>query len=172
MKPLHRPHVLALGLLLSLLPGMAQAAQKASPGKPAQAPLPPLTVAHWVNGAPVDVCAQKGNVVLVHFWSVVNGPSRALMPRLAALYQKHNARGLLVVGVTEDTRARVEKFAENHKIAYLLAIDSKGATHDAYGVEFLPTVWLVGRDGKLLWRGYAEKFTDQHVLDALGTPKP
>lgn len=150
-------------------PGKGAPKGKAKPPAQGKAPraLPPLSVAAWVNSAPIDVAKLKGNVVLLHFWGIVNGPSRRLMPRFEALHEKHKGRGLVVIGITEDKRADVEKFAKRHKITYPLAIDKDGASHDACRVEFLPTVWLIGRDGKVAWRGYAEKLADGIVLEAL-----
>lgn len=144
----------------------------AAPKPPTRPGPPPLVVEHWLNSGPLVLDQLKGKVVVVHFWGVVNGPSRRLMPQLATLLAGHKDGGLVLIGVTEDAKADVEAFAKRHKIAYPLALDAKGATSKAYGVEFLPTVWVIARDGAVAWKGYAEKFRDAIVLKALGDAAP
>jgi peroxiredoxin len=164
----------ALALVI-LLAGSARGAEDTEPGKAPEAVpdrLPPLTVAEWVNTAPVPPAELEGKVVLVHFFGVVNGPSRKLLPLLERLYQEHRADGLRVIGITLDKPPHAQGLAKRLDIAHPLATDQSTATHDAYGVEFLPTIWLVDRTGRFLWRGYAEEFTRDRVLQALKPPAP
>jgi peroxiredoxin len=173
------PPPAANALLVSLLtcavalggqpePGKGKAAPpKAADPAAARVVPPPLAVSAWLNGGPLSLAELKGKVVVLHFWGVVNGPSRKLLPRLRDLYEKHKAEGLVVLGVTEDQKPEVEMFAQLHRLTYPIALDDKGTTHGAYRVEFLPTVCLIDRQGFLTWQAYVEDFTDEPVLSLL-----
>jgi len=109
--------------------------------------------------------------VVLDFWAIFCGPCRKLVPHLNQLHATHKAEGLVVIGVTEDRKADVEKFAQDRKLTYPLAldtlVDSEGQTHNSYRVVAIPTVFLIGRDGNVAWTGPGERLTDEMVLAEL-----
>ena len=137
----------------------------------ASATPPPLDVAAWVNSGPLTLAALGGKVVVLDFWGTFCAPCRKLMPHLSSLYDKHKPEGLMVIGVSEDGKADIEKFAKEHKVSYPLAADrlvnGDGQTLKAYGIVAIPTACLIGRDGKIVWKGDGEKLTDQMILDEI-----
>jgi len=128
---------------------------------------PPLQIAHWINAKPVKLADLKGKVVVLDFWSSFCGPCTKLMPHLNSLYEKHKAKGLVVIGVTEDDKADVGKFLKDKTISYPLAIDRRlegeGQTLTTYKIVFIPAVWLIARDGTVVWKGRGQDLTDQMV---------
>ena len=62
-----------------------------------------------------------------------------------------------------DAEARVKAFKQKHQIAYPLLPAARGAAQ-AWGVEAYPTMFLVGRDGLVKWKGH---FQDQALLQAI-----
>src|SRR5262245_42584009 len=71
------------------------------------------------------------------------------MPRLESLQRAQASRGLAVVGVNarEDTRA-VRRPAEPLSLTFPLVLDPGGKINALYGVIDLPTIFIVGRDGR------------------------
>ena len=80
--------------------------------------------------------------------------------------KKYADKGLVVVGPSLDAEAGVQKFKEKHSIEeYALLSDArKSAT--AYGVKAYPTMFLVGKDGKVAWKGH---FEDEALIKAIET---
>jgi len=128
---------------------------------------PPLTIAAWFGSDPLTLDGLKGKVVIVDFWNTSCGPCRRLMPHLAELYAKHKAEGLVVIGVTNDEKSDLEAYLKDNPAGYPIALDTvKGGaelTFDAYGIKGMPTVFLIGRDGSLSWKGPGSKLTDAMV---------
>ena len=62
----------------------------------------------------------------------------------------------MVVGPSQDAEASVKKFKEKHEITYPLIASCK-ALAKAYGVELYPTIFVVGIDGKILFKGDVEE---------------
>ena len=161
----------------------APATKAKSAGQPATAPTtelppteppkppPPLTIATWLNTEPLTLEGLKGKVIVLDFWAIFCGPCRRLAPHLNQLYEKHKAEGLVVIGVTEDLKADVEKFAQDRKLTYPLAIDTlvdgDGRSHTTYGIVAIPTAYLIGRDGNVAWKGPGEQLSDEMVLAEL-----
>jgi len=135
-----------------------------APAPPARPDPAPLTIEAWVNSEPLTLSALKGKVVVLDFWAIYCGPCRTLIPHLNALYLKHKDQGLVVIGITEDRKPDVEKFAPKHQLTYPVGIDKlvdgNGVTLAAWKIVAIPTLCVIGRDGKLAWRGPGDKLTE------------
>lgn len=123
-------------------------------GKPA----PPFRLKTF-EGRDVSLADFQGKVVLLDFWATFCPPCVQALPELQALHTKHAARGFAVVGVTVDDRAAlVRKATSRAKVAYPI-LQATPEVWNAYKVTALPSLILVGRDGKIVKRygGEADK---------------
>jgi thiol-disulfide isomerase/thioredoxin len=141
---------------------------KAPMPKVGEAP-PPVSAQAWLNWKgkePPTLESLKGKVVVVEFWATWCGPCVAGIPHLNELHQKHEKEGLVILSLTDQSKAHVEDFAAKREMKYTLGVKSE--TGDAYGVSGIPHAFVIGRDGKLLWSGHpADKEFDTHVAAAL-----
>lgn len=56
------------------------------------------------------------------------------------------------MGPSLDAEELVKKMKEKHAITYPLIASSKGIAA-AFGVELYPTAFVIGKDGKVLYKG-------------------
>ena len=94
-------------------------------------PAAPLEIAEWVKGDAVDLAAVKGKkIVVVEFWATWCGPCRTSIPHLTEMQQKFADRGVIFVGVSDETSAKVKPFVDEmgDKLDYTVAIDRNGKT--------------------------------------------
>ena len=116
-------------------------------GKPA-----PAFTLKTFDGKPVSLADFQGQVVLLDFWGTFCIPCVNALPELQALHAKHASRGFAVLGVTVDDRAAlVEKATGRAKVTYPV-VQATPAVWSAYKVNALPSLVLVGRDGKIVKR--------------------
>lgn len=114
-------------------------------GKPA----PPFALRTY-DGRTLSLADFRGKVVLLDFWGTFCPPCMAALPKLQALHEKHASRGFAVVGVTVDDRPAMVKKA-TAKITYPI-VQATPQVWSAYRINALPSLVLVGRDGRIVRR--------------------
>jgi peroxiredoxin len=116
-------------------------------GKPA----PPFTLKTF-GGSAVSLDQYRGKVVLLDFWGTFCIPCINALPELQSLHAKNAARGFTILGVTvDDRKAMVEKAVTRAKVTYPI-VQATPAVWGAYKVNSLPSLVLVGRDGRIVKR--------------------
>ena len=95
----------------------------------------------------------KGKVVLVDFWATFCSPCVSAMPDLQKLHEKYSGKGFSVVGIAtdEDAPKVVPPVVAKKKVRYAILLDN-GSAWKAYGVEVLPALFLIDRQGQIVKR--------------------
>ena len=120
---------------------------------------PPLEIAKWVKGAPVENF-ERGKVYVVEFWATWCLPCIQGMPHLSALQREFADKGLTVVSVScIDNRANTLEAVEQmigqkgEIVNYTIAWDDQRYTHDAWmkaaGLNTIPHAFVVDQNGKI-----------------------
>jgi len=141
--------VLALIAAFAFAPRLFGQAQSPLAGK--DAPDAPLTfVANPPEDAEPTLAALRGHPVLLDFWATWCGPCQMEAPIVDKIAQRHRADGLAVIGVnTSDESGNAARWAKSHGITYPIAFDSEQRVARAFGVENLPTLVILSKDGKV-----------------------
>lgn len=158
---------LALLALAATAPGFAAGQVAAAGGTPSAPegpfaanftfsdPSPPAPSEGFqtLDGAPAALDGFRGQVLLVNFWATWCAPCVREMPALERLHLQLAEEGLAVLAVSQDRNgaAVVTPFLARIDLQHLpIYLDSKGALGRAFGVQGLPTTYVVGRDGRVL----------------------
>ncbi len=109
------------------------------------------------NGRQIDVANLKGRVVAVVFWASWSTQFVSDVPVLRALYEQYGDRGFEIVGVNLDQQpADVTNFTKQNRIAWPNIFQPGGLDAplaQQYGLVSVPTIFLVGKDGRVISNG-------------------
>ncbi len=108
----------------------------------------------------------RGKVVLVNFWATWCPPCRKEIPDLEALYEHFKGRGLVILGISDETAAKVQPFVRKQKITYPVLLDPGHKVNNLYSVEGIPMSFVYNRSGKLVAESMDMR-TRQQFLDML-----
>ena len=92
----------------------------------------------------------RGKVVLINFWATWCPPCRKEMPDLDTLFQRFAAKGFVVLGISDEERAKVEPFIRERKVSFPVLLDPGRKVNDLFIVEGIPKSFVYDRDGKLV----------------------
>lgn len=148
-------------------------------------PAAPLSIAEWVHGDPVDIAEGRGEKgYLVEFWATWCPQCVKVSPKLSEIQDTYGERGLTVIAVTDEESDVVRDFVQDKgdAITYTVAIDKNQRTTvdymAAFGLNGIPTAFLVDREGKIAWVGHPADPMMKHAIEGLfpakqsaGTPK-
>lgn len=92
----------------------------------------------------------RGEVVLVNFWATWCPPCRKEMPDLDALYKRFEAKGFVVLGISDEELKKVQPFIDERKVAFPVLLDPGRKVNDLFVVEGIPKSFVYDREGKLV----------------------
>lgn len=112
----------------------------------------------WFNGTSVNAEQEaKGQVTLIHFWSVSCGICKDNLERVAQWRDLRRSQGLRVIAVhmpryEADTNvAAVEEAIATYNITETCAVDNQGLLRQAFQNDqgYVPAYYLFDAEGKL-----------------------
>jgi len=106
------------------------------------------------DGTPVSFSDYRGKLVLLNFCAKWCGFCAPEMPHIKEAYAQYHKDGFDVIGVSlDESEAELREFIEEHDIPWLQIFDGKGWESELaryFGINSVPSQWLIDRDGKIL----------------------
>lgn len=111
-----------------------------------------------LDGKPIVFEGGSSSTVrLLVFWSIFCEPCKAEMPLIQRLHEEYRGKGLQVIAVAMDgepMRKSIQGLVKQQGYTFRVAIDKLAPDEsfvaaDPYGVAGTPTLYIVGKDGKI-----------------------
>ena len=130
-----------LGSLLLFFPSYSLAKPKS----------PPDFTLKSNQGSNIRLSEQRGRWVILYFWASWCSVCRDDLIQLQNFQSQMNYPGLKVLGVNLGQKS-VGDYARSAKLSFPLLLDPKSTTAALFGVDEVPTMVLVDRDGQVNFR--------------------
>jgi thiol-disulfide isomerase/thioredoxin len=103
------------------------------------------------DGKEVTMASFKDKVVLLDFWATWCGPCKAAMPVMQKLHDEFKDKGVVVLGVNMGERSPTagKEYIASKKFTYPCVFEADELAN-AYGITAIPTLVVVGKDGKIM----------------------
>jgi peroxiredoxin len=142
---------LALATVACLGVGVPATALDAGDRAPAFA-LPALD-----GGGRLDLAEYRGKVVWLDFWASWCPPCLTSLPELEKLRKQMPAKDFQILAVNLDKDpGKALSFLKKNPVGYPSASDPEGSLPEKFGLQTMPTSYLIDRDGtiRLVHEGY------------------
>jgi peroxiredoxin len=118
-----------------------------------------------LEGKTINLADLKGKLVLIDFFYKSCHPCMLALPGLQRLNEKYDEDGLLVIGINPfDTKEEdgIDEFLKKRGITYTVLLSDRSVPED-YHVSGYPTMYLIGRDGRIIHTqvGYGESTEEE-----------
>jgi len=139
------------------------------PGKPM-----PVVAYNNADGKPVSIASYKGKYLLVDFWASWCGPCRKAIPRLKTIYEKYNAKGFEILGISidKDEKAWRKALTEEAMPWKQVLSPDMNVTMKTYNFYGIPTLFFVDKEGNIIAKtsGFSPEF-EEKILKVLESGK-
>ena len=110
------------------------------------------------GGGTVELSQHRGKVVYLDFWASWCGPCLTAIPEIEDMRSDFSAEHFQIIAVNLDQKKKKAlRFLAKNPIGYPSASDPDGRLPSQFGVETMPTSYLIDRDGVIRYvhRGFS-----------------
>lgn len=122
-----------------------------------------------LDGTEYTLSDQKGKVVLVDFWATWCGPCKREMPNLKTIFAEHGDDGFDIIGISLDRKQEdLDEYIAEEELGWKFSYSGEAwsdATVALYGVNSIPSVWLVDKEGVLREFGLRDEALAEAVAE-------
>lgn len=120
-----------------------------------------------VNSKIISIKSLKGKVVMIDFTAYGTKQSPERIRLLRSLYEKYYAQGFEIYQISLDDDIHFWKYSCD-KLPWVCVHETDGSTTNVYGVQTLPTFFLVNRDNEIVVRSdFMDGSLEDNILKLL-----
>lgn len=153
--------------LRNLTAGLGLALLAAQPALALEAndPAPACSLREIQTGKALELSQYRGQVLYLDFWASWCGPCAESFPFMNQLHSALQSQGLAIVAVNlDEQRNDADGFLAKTPARFTIAGDPQGQCPERFGVETMPTSYLIDRQGRVRHVQYGFRPSESAVL--------
>jgi thiol-disulfide isomerase/thioredoxin len=155
----------AMIILLVLIAGSVTAENKLEIGD-----VPPSYLGKDGDGNKLYLEDHKGKIVVISFWASWCTPCLKELPILESIQNKVGTDKIKVIAINFKEGRKKYRFIKKKLSSLNLTLthDKRGSIGKKFGVESIPNLFIIGKNGKLIFHnvGYGDESLDK-IIDVL-----
>ena len=113
----------------------------------------------------LELKKYRGKVVYVDFWASWCGPCRQSLPILNKIRKDYRKKGFEVIAINlDEERSDAMDFLKQFPVSYPTARDTTGKIPESFGLQGMPTAYLIDRKGRISLVHEGFKKSDEREL--------
>lgn len=107
---------------------------------------------------------KKQQVVIISFFATWCEPCHKEIVELAGVLEEFKNKPIQVLLINlKEEKPKVQSFLKNRNYPGIVLLDKYGIVAEHYGVTSIPRLFVLGKDGKLVWQteGYQQDFKQE-----------
>ena len=133
----------------------------------ASTPAIPFSLPDFADGKKVSLADYKGHLVILDFWFPTCGPCRQSFPYLQEVAARFKNRGVIVLAINQNELEEflVVPLLKSRKYDFIPLKATQEWVSENYHVQFFPTAFLVGPDGRLYFRPHISSRDEERTVE-------
>jgi peroxiredoxin len=108
----------------------------------------------------------KGKILITEFWGTWCGPCIPYLEHLSEL-QKKFKDDIVVVGISDDTEARLNNFLLKRPVSLPLVSDPMNKSYQFFKVPAVPRTFVANREGKIIAITHPSEITEEKLTSLI-----
>lgn len=110
----------------------------------------------------------RGRVVLLEFWIANCGYCIGNVQKLNSLADAYKGKPFSIIGINgHDDKAAIKRFYRSYAPVFPTGVDGQAKISGEYGVQAFPTVFLLDKQGMIVYSGYYNESKVKALIDKL-----
>ena len=115
----------------------------------------------------IKLSSYQGKLVYLDFWASWCVPCRQSFPFMNEMKKKYEKEGLKIIAVNLDTDSeKAARFLKIIPAEFSIAYDPQGDVPKAYKVSVVPSLYLINRDGEIVYSHKGFRASENEKLEA------
>ncbi len=128
---------------------------------------PDFTVGVGKGGKKINLSSYRGRVVYLDFWASWCIPCKDSFPWMNEMQEKYKKNGLVIIAVNlDDDRQLAKRFLKKNPGKFTISYNQDGSVASKYGVEVMPSSYLIDKSGNLIYKKLGFKHKDKDKMEA------
>ncbi len=113
---------------------------------------PPFTL-KTIDGKTIKLADLTGKIVLIDFWATWCAPCMAEIPFIKSIRDRYPQDKLVIIGISRDNElGKLKKVVNDQAMNWYHFFDNKTDICLLYGIDTFPTLILLNKEGKIIYR--------------------
>lgn len=124
-----------------------------------------ITATNLNDNQPVALENFAGDVLYIDFWATWCTPCRKSLPFLSQLQREYTHQGFRLITISQDDDNDLAKaFIEPYQTGFISLADPDAQVSAIFGVQGMPTSYLIDQQGTIRWIHQGFKPADQEQI--------